>query len=169
MAFCVQPQPCFSQAGECKLSKQSVAGSGKWYVSTTQEEQASLVRLAEAGKVQRSLTAPEEREWQFTEEGLQTLASAWALSDPRQLCVLNESNALTDRTSYELLLTMRLEGWIWMQWQGSKQCQAALTPGYRPGDEKIWVTRGKATTPYNYMLVLLQAEDSLPRALCWSC
>lgn len=126
-----------------------------------------MQQLEGMGKVRRSQTS-RRQEWVFTEEGLRSIRAAWDVCHPRQFCILDESVPLMDRTPYELLLTLRAEGWQWGQWVpvSQRSTKVVMPVGYKSGDPKLWFTSCSTTSPRSYMLVLLKSEETFVGHMC---
>ena len=91
------------------------------------------------------------------------LTASWTLREPASCLAVRPDVPLEDRTAYEMLMILEADGWIWVDTKNFKRDRGEALPiGYKPGEEKIFISRGVALSSIYplYLKALYRAEDS---------
>ena len=91
------------------------------------------------------------------------LTTSWTLREPAPCLAVRSDVALEDRTAYEMLTILELDGWTWQDTTTFKRLTGHDPPiGYKPGDEKLFFSSGAKSGVISdlYMKALHLAEDS---------
>ena len=138
------------------------------YVSRISREIEVLLAAEVIERVDNPLRARhgpehESESWRFCPCAVPQLQSFWLVHSPRSAFRERAGIPLAQKTTFELLVALRAEGFMWKQWVNPKQNkrafrEAGLSEMYIPGSPKVWCSSG--THVYRqYLELLLRAED----------
>jgi hypothetical protein len=97
--------------------------------------------------------------WFLTKRGWAASTQAVRLHSPSPIYQVREDVPLCDRSAFELMMTLRYEGWAWRLWlpQSKRTLKTLPIPdGYSDGSAMVWFS-GVEPRRY-YLIALLQAE-----------
>ena len=117
-----------------------------------------LNSMADAGLVDMVSSDARFSKWALREKGLQRMKAGYRLKNPVQLCGLRNDVAVSERSVWELMLSLDLDGWTHVV------KKKANDPPYVPGSTpKVWYSRpGDNAVSSWYLLALLQDCREVP-------
>lgn len=99
--------------------------------------------------------------WHLSEAGTKQIVVATCLQKPELVFAVRDNIPLADRTTYELMQALSVQGWEWEPWVPQSQRKArgdSKCEPYVRGGRKIW--HSTATLPsHSYLIALLRSEE----------
>lgn len=92
------------------------------------------------------------RDWSITERGVLSLEILLKLPEPSLAFKAGTALAIQDRTSWQLILSLKANGWTW-----ANKPSRIKPPAFTPGGAKVWYTNQSSNT----------VNSSYLRALAW--